>query len=358
MATILGYQATILQILAVIFGIGILVFIHELGHFVSAKKLGAKVEKFTFGLGPEIIGFTRGETRYALCAIPLGGMTKIPGESIDEATGAPGEFFSLQWYKRLIIAACGPIMNYLLAAILFTVVIYFWGIAIPMNEAVIGEIMPGKPADKAGLKVNDRVVAVDKQKITSWVQMAEIIQKNGDKAIDLHVMRDNKELDINVVPEIDPSRKVAVIGIVQGVETKKVGFAASVGYSLKAVVFQSVFTLTYLGEKIIKLEKPELAGPIGVAQILAKAAKAGVEQLLHILAIISVALGLFNLLPIPIVDGGHILFSLVEAVTRRPLNKKVVQYANVGGLALIVFIFIFATYSDIGRLGLKFLSHK
>jgi regulator of sigma E protease len=117
------------------------------------------------------------------------------------------------------------------------------------------------------------------------------------------------------------------------------------------VIYQSVFTLKYLGEKLVRWEKPEIAGPIGVVQVLAKAAKSGWEQLLQLLGVISVALGLFNLLPIPLVDGGHIALSLVEGITRKPINKKVIQATNIVGLAIILLIFVFATYSDIARLG-------
>jgi regulator of sigma E protease len=354
MIHLFGFSITIFQILATVFGVGLLVFIHELGHFLMAKKFKIRVEQFSFGFGPEIIGYTYGETRYSICAIPLGGMVKLPGEDIDTATGSPGEFMSQAWYKRLIIAFFGPFMNYVLAVFLFTIVFYFWGLSIPSNKPIIGDVMEGYPAKLSGLLPGDAVENIDGVPIKDWQQMAEVIHKNPSKKIKVNILREKKSMQILVVPLKDPASGIGLVGIAPSIETKKVNLINSFGYGIKMVVFQTIYTLKYLGDKIIRWEKPEVAGPIGVVQLLAKAAKAGIENLLNFLAVISVALGLFNLFPIPLVDGGHIVLALVEAVTRKPLNKKVVQVSNFVGLSLIVFIFIFATYSDLARLGLKF----
>jgi regulator of sigma E protease len=321
-----------------------------LGHFLLAKKFKIRVEQFAFGFGPEIVGFTYGGTRYSLCWIPLGGMVKMPGEDVDNATGSPDEFLSQPWYRRLIIAFFGPFMNYLLAVLLFVVVISTWGMSKPSSEPVVGEVMAGLPADKAGLKSGDRVMEINAFQVPSWEAMAGYIHQHSGENLAFSVIRDSRPVTVQVVPQKDSATGVGVIGIVPGVVTQKVSFIRSVDLSVRLVVFQSVYTLRYLGEKLIRWEKPEVAGPIGVVQILAKAAKTGWETLLHLLAVISVALGLFNLLPIPLVDGGHILLAIVEGITRKPLNKKVVQVANIIGLAIILSIFVFATYSDIARL--------
>ncbi|MHB9154063.1 MAG: RIP metalloprotease RseP [Endomicrobiales bacterium] len=354
MINIFGLQITIFQVLATVFGVGLLVFIHELGHFLMAKKFRIRVEKFTFGFGPELVGFTYGETRYSLCAIPLGGMVKMPGEDIDNSTGSPDEFLSQPWYRRLLIAFSGPFMNYLLAIALFTVVISHWGIPKPSPEPVIGEVMAGYPAQAAGLKSGDLVLKVNGTPVKGWAEMAETIHRYPDRGVELEVRRDGKEFSVSVTPKKDTATGLGLIGIGPKTEIEKVGLVSSVGLSTKMVVFQSVFTLKYLGEKIVRWEKPEVAGPIGVVQILAKAARAGWETLLHLLAVISVALGLFNLLPIPLVDGGHIFLSIIEGITRRPLNKKVIQVSNLVGLGIIVSIFVFATYSDIARIGASY----
>ncbi len=352
MLNIFGFHITVFQVLAMVLGIGLLIFIHELGHFLMAKYFKLKVEAFAFGFGPELVGFTYGETRYQIRAIPLGGMVKMPGEDIETSTGHPDEFLSQAWYKRAIIAFFGPLMNYLLAVALFTIVIFTWGMGKPSPLPVIGQVMSGYPSEQAGIKPGDKIDKINGVPVASWEEMAELIHKYPGQAVMLSVTRDQSPIEISVTPRKDASTGLGLIGIVPTIEIEKLGFGQSVYLSCKMVVYQSVFTLKYLGEKIIRLEKPEVAGPIGVMQILATAAKTGMPDLLHLLAVISVALGLFNLLPIPLVDGGHIFIALIEFVIRRPVNKKIIQISNFAGLAIILIIFVFATYSDLARLGL------
>jgi len=354
MLNIFGFHITIFQVLAVAFGIGLLIFIHELGHFLMAKYFKLKVEAFAFGFGPELVGFTYGETRYQIRAIPLGGMVKMPGEDIETSTGNPDEFLSQAWYKRLIIAFFGPLMNYLLAILLFTIVIFFWGLTKPSPLPVIGQVMAGYPAEKAGIRAGDRITEINNVPVNTWEEMAVLIHKFPGQEIKITALRDKEAVTLSVTPKKDSSTGYGLAGIMPSVEIEKLGLGESVYLSCKMVVYQSVFTLKYLGQKIIRLEKPEVAGPIGVMQILATAAKTGMPDLLHLLAVISVALGLFNLLPIPLVDGGHIFTALVEFVIRRPVNKKIIQVSNFAGLAIILAIFVFATYSDLARLGLDF----
>jgi len=355
MIHLFGYSITFYVFLATVFGIGLLVFIHELGHFLMAKKFKIRVEQFAFGFGPEIIGFTYGDTRYSICAIPLGGFVKMPGEDVSSATGSPDEFMSQPWHRRLIIAFFGPLMNYILAVVIFTVVFYFWGFSVPSEKPVIGDIMDGYPAKVAGLASGDIVRKINGTATNTWEQMADLIHKSALTKVRIDILRDGKEFAFSITPSKDPVSNAGIIGIAPMIETRKVTLGGSFVLGVKMVVFQTVYTIKYLGMKIIHWEKPEVAGPIGVVQLLAKAAKSGIENLLHFLAVISVALGLFNLFPIPLVDGGHIMLALIEAATRKPLNKTAVQASNFVGLTIIVFIFIFATYSDLARMGLKFL---
>ncbi len=354
MIHIFGFSITLFVFFATVFGIGLLIFIHELGHFLAAKKFKIKVEQFAFGFGPELLGFTYGETRYSLNAIPLGGFVKMPGEDIENATGSPDEFMSQPWYKRIVIVFSGPLMNYLLAIFLFTIVFFFWGVSTPSSKAIIGETMEGYPAKTAGLASGDSIEKINGKSIGSWMDMSDIIHGSPGKNLKLEVLRESKLLQIEIKPSKDPISGLGVIGIAPMIETKRVGLGTSFVISVKFVVFQTVYTVEYLWNKMVHLEKPEVAGPIGVVQLLAKAARSGIENLLHFLAVISVALGLFNLFPIPLVDGGHILIALIEGVTGKPINKKAVQVSNLFGLSIIIFIFVFATYSDIARMGLKF----
>ncbi|MFH1368759.1 MAG: M50 family metallopeptidase [Elusimicrobiota bacterium] len=350
MITILGYEITILQIFTVVFGIGLLIFVHELGHFLMAKYFRLRVEKFAFGFGPELIGFTRGETRYSICAFPLGGMVKLPGEDIDSATGSPDEFMSQAWYKRLLIAFFGPMMNYILAVLLFAGVVYLWGVQKPVPDPIIGQVIEGRPAQKAGILTGDRIISVNAVQVKSWEEMASYIYKHPEENLRFIIERQEKRIKLDIRTAKDSKTGYGIIGVTPRMEYEKYGLAGSVNLGVKLAVFQSVYTLKYLGTKLIRWEKPELAGPIGVIQILAKAAKMGIDNILYLLGVISVALGLFNLLPIPLVDGGHITIAVIECVTRKPINKKLVQLSNFVGLGIIIFIFIFATYSDIARI--------
>jgi regulator of sigma E protease len=284
-------------------------------------------------------------------------MVKMPGEDINSVTGSEDEFLSQPWHKRLVVAIFGPLMNYALAIIIFTFIIFHWGLSDPSPKPIIGEVAQGMPAQAAGIQAGDLVEKVDQTAIASWENLADYIH-GKTTAIKFLIKRAGTELVIPVTPKKDAASGMNLIGIAPEFTTVKASLYKSVDLGTRYVIFQSVFTLHYLGEKIIRLEKPELAGPIGVVQILAKAAKTGPEQLLHLLGVISVALGLFNLLPIPILDGGLIFFSLVEGITRKPLNKKLVATANLVGLCIIIGIFLFATYSDISRISSDFTKIK
>ncbi len=353
MIHVFGFTVTWFQSIAAVAGIGILVFIHELGHFIMAKYFSLKVEQFAFGFGPEIVGFTYGETRYSLNAIPLGGMVKMTGESADTATGSPDEFMSQPWYKRFLIAFSGPFMNYLLAVILFIIVITVWGVQQPSSKPIIGEVLAGYPAATAGFKPGDLVTGIDTVAVHDWEELSGYIHRFPGKPLSFSIDRKGVRSSITVTPSKDAASGIGLIGIAPCIETQTVGLGEAVSASVRMVIFQSVFTLEYLGQKIVRWEKPDLAGPIGVVQILAKAADAGWASLFHLLAVISVALGLFNLLPIPLVDGGHMTLSLIEAVFRRPLGKRTVVMVNYVGLFVIVSVFLFATYSDIVRIATK-----
>lgn len=352
MITILGYQITFFQVIATVFGVGLLIFVHELGHFLMAKKFKIKVEQFSFGFGPEIVGFTYGETRYSICAIPLGGMVKMPGEYADSATGSPNEFLSQPWYRRLTIAVLGPLMNYVLAIAFFSFVVFHWGVSTPSMEPIIGDVIADFPAAQAGLQKGDKITKIDSLAVSSWQELAEYVHKRPNQKLSLAVTREGKEIALEIIPKKEPSSGMGMIGISPLLFNEKVGLISSIGYGARMTVFQSYFTLKYLGEKIVRWEKPELSGPIGVIQVLAKAAKTGWENLLYLLGVISTALGLFNLLPIPLLDGGHIFIAIIEGIIRKPLNKRLIQTANIVGFGIIISIFLFATYSDLARTGI------
>lgn len=340
-----------ITILLIILAFGILIFIHELGHFIAAKILKIKVLQFSFGLGQEIFGKTIGETRYSICVLPLGGAVRLKGENIEELDLQQDSFFGKKWYQRIFVVIMGPVMNYFLAAVLFSILAYFFGVAKFTGEPVIGEVLEGKPAYYAGLKPKDRVLKINDKEINSWSQMAEIINNSVDKELVLEILREKKILKIKVVPQRDIATNRGIIGITPGYEIKKINLLKSIYTGFWQPIALSVYSVQYLFEKIAKLQKPEVAGPVGIVQILSKSVKSGIESFLYTVATISTMLGLFNLFPIPILDGGHIMFAFVEGfITKKIPSKKMYEIANFIGLSIILFLFFFATYSDILRI--------
>lgn len=344
----LGLKISILQLLAVAFGIGLLVFIHELGHFMFAKIYKIAVEKFTIGFGTELFGFTKGETRYSICLIPLGGMVKMKGED-EKSTGAPDEFSSQAWYKRLIIALFGPLMNYFLAAVLFAVVFLSWGVAGPSKLPYIGEVKTNMPAATAGVLSGDLVKQINGKAINKWEEISETISASNG-AISFVLLRGTSTVEVNMNADKDPISGRFIVGIAPKVEYEKVSAFKSIKLAIKVPITQTVFTVKYLYEKIATGKKPELAGPIGVMQFLGKAASDGLASLLYLLGVLSVALGMFNLFPIPVLDGGHIMFAIMEGVSGRKLSAKAVQIATLIGFVFLISVMVFATYGDIARI--------
>lgn len=340
----------ILSIAAVVFTFGIVIFLHEFGHFLVCKLIGIRVERFSFGFGPEIWGFDYGSTRYSFSAIPLGGYVKPAGESPDEVTGDPSEYFSKPWYSRLAVVCAGPFMNYVLAFVLFTGVIFMAGEPVPSTEPVIGELISGFPAQDAGLEKGDRITGINGMEVKTWNQLAKIIHGLPGKEITLSYRRQDMHKDITIVPRSDPARKIGLIGIAQEVTYRKVGFVKSIKMGAHQCYFWTAYTVVTLASKIYHKEKPDLAGPVGIVSMVSKAAHSGLANFIFLVGLISVAVGFFNLLPIPLLDGGHVVLYIIEGISRRKLTGKVMQAVNSVGLAILLGILVFATYSDVMRM--------
>lgn len=347
-----------LQILAIAAGLGFLIFIHELGHFAAAKMCRVRVLTFALGFGPDILKYEYKGTKYALKAIPLGGFCSMAGENPDEATGGEGEYLSLSWYKKIWIAFAGPLSNYLLAVFLFAFLFNIWGVSTVSKSSVIGATVENFPAAAAGLRAGDIINSIAGRKVTAWNEITDALKDKAGQEISFIITRGTYTFDINMTVAKHPVTGTGALGIVPFVEKKEAGFFRSVGLGAVAAVSQSVMTVLYLADKAVSWEKPDIAGPVGVMQVMANAAKSGMEDYIKLLAVISVALGLFNLFPIPLVDGGMIVLFFVEGITRRKISTKVIQVYNTIGLVLIGLIFIFATYSDLLRLGIGKLFGK
>ncbi len=347
-------------LVAIVF-LGILIFVHELGHFLMARLYGVGVEKFSLGFGPKIWGIKRGETEYVLSLFPLGGYVKLLGENPEEELPEDADISRSFSHKPLstkaAIVAAGPMSNLIFAAFVMSMV-YLWGI--PVLEPVVGKVLPNTPAAVAGLMPKDKIVAIEGKRMSSWSDLSGIIQKNPGKPLKLTIKRKDQSLELTVTPEpqetkniFGEKKKVGMLGIVAAgvfrVERSNplTAVARGIGYTVK------IFYLTVLGIiKIIQRVVPakSVGGPILIVQLASQQAKAGLLSLLTFMAFISVNLGVINLFPIPVLDGGHLLFFCIEAVRRRPLSIRTKEMAQQIGLAIIIIIMVLAFYNDIARI--------
>jgi regulator of sigma E protease len=343
--------------------LGVLIFVHEFGHFIVAKLAGVRILKFSLGFGPKIIGKKIGDTEYRISALPLGGYVKPLGESPDEPVAEEDKPFSLTHQsipKRFAIIAAGSVFNIAFACLLFTVIFM---VGTPMLTPQVGKVLDNSPAQRAGLQTGDIIVAVNGQKIELWEELSRIIEGSGGAKLTLTVQRAGRAQTMQLVPEMSSTKDI----LGQEQKSYKIGIVAATvkdaikikRYDPATAVFKGIYQtwnisrLTLLSFiKIIQRTIPAetLGGPIRIAEVAGEFAEAGMVSFVSLMAIISVNLGVLNLLPIPILDGGHILFLLVEAIKGSPLSIKKMEIAQQIGLAIIVLVMVFVFYNDIARL--------
>jgi regulator of sigma E protease len=340
----------ILSLVAVIFTLGLVILLHEFGHFVLCKKFGVRVEKFAFGFGPELFGVTYAGTRFSVCAFPLGGFVKPAGENIEETTGQPDEYFAQPWFKRLAIVYAGPVMNYILAFTLFTGVVFVKGMPEAGTEPVIGNMMVGFPADSAGIRVDDRITKVNGREVKDWEELASTIHKNPETEVELTVQRGDENLTKKVTPKKDETSGKGVIGIMPRPVYKAVTFDVAAREGVKQCYELTRFTISTIVSKIYKRQRPDLAGPVGIVQMVSRAAHSGLDDLVFLIGLLSVAIGFFNFLPVPLLDGGHGAMYLWEGLSGRKLTPNAMSKANGVGIVFLLSLLLFATYNDLLRI--------
>jgi regulator of sigma E protease len=422
--------------------LGVLVFIHEFGHFIVAKRLGVRVEKFSLGFGPKLWGFRRKETEYLLSLLPLGGYVKLAGENPEEAHGHdPSEFSSRSPGDRAKIVLAGPIMNLVLGFALFPLV-FMIGTEIPKyfkeppligwvehdspaseagflpgdriltidgtgvatweklenlitanptrplaitfertgeilektltpraNEAygtgyaglvypiapIVGGVAPRSPAKHAGLKEGDRILSVNDVPVSHWFQIPELIQRGGEKEVRLLIERENQQQTFSLTPRIDARNGSTrpSIGITLSLEVviERYGVIESLQRgTLKAAELVGMTFVVLKRLVCAELPVKTLGGPIMIAQITGEAAKAGFSKVLFLMAFLSLNLAVLNLLPIPVLDGGHVLFLFIEFLRGKPLGVKKMEIAQQIGLALLLILMVVVTYNDLHRI--------
>jgi regulator of sigma E protease len=345
-------MVVIFQILAVVVGLGFLVFVHELGHFFAAKMCKVRILTFAFGFGPDLLKYTYKGTKYCIKAILFGGFISMAGENPDEITGASGEYLSLEWYKKVWISFAGSLLNYILAVLIFVFIFNIWGINTISDGSFIGSVTENSPAARAKFIPGDRIKSIDDVEINTWNDLSYNIKNKAGKQAIFVVERGNFSFDLNMVIAKNPITNFGTIGIGPLISKVKVGFLKSIYIGIKTSISQMIVTVIYLVDKIISFEKPDVSGPIGIVQVMVNATKSGIYDYLRTLAIISIALGLFNLFPIPMVDGGMMILFFIEGLIRKRIGVNVVRIYNTIGLVFILSIFLFATYSDLLRLGI------
>ena len=336
---------------AVILVFGILVFFHELGHFVTAKLTGMQVDEFAIGFGPKLISFTRGETRYSLRLIPLGGYNKIAGMDSDDNISDRGFCTKPAWAKFLVIIT-GSLMNFVLPVLLLFIAFFAYGIPQFNNQPIIGAVDGQKAAYHAGINVGDKITAVNGNNVSTWTEFTETLKTNGVKSVRLSVERSGKPLVIDVVPQFDSKAAKPIIGVSPKVDIEYPGFIKSAQLSITTPIEVAGLILNGFYQMITGKVPADLAGPIGVIDMTSQVAKSGMAALLQFTAFLSINLGIINLLPLPALDGGHIIVIIIEAIRRKPLPGAVLKKIQIIGFALLMTLFLFATIQDVARLNI------
>jgi regulator of sigma E protease len=348
-------------ILATLVVIGVLIFVHELGHFLVAKYLGVGVEVFSLGFPPKLIHKQVGETDYRISIVPLGGYVKLVGENPGTEIApelVPKSFSHRSVGQRFAIVAAGPLFNLMFAVVALSLIFTFTGI--PYFNTEIGGVQAESPAEEAGLRKGDLILSINDQPVHRWEELSHIIRSSGDKTLNIKFRRDNQEKLVSLKPKIMETSNI--FGEI--VSATLIGVSAPEKYEIEKIDPLSAWwhgitytyrilevTLVSFGKLITqKVPLNSLGGPIMIAQVAGKQAEQGAAQLVHFMAVLSINLALLNILPIPMLDGGHLLFFAVEAVRGKPIPVKYREIAQAIGLTALLTLMFFVFYQDILRL--------
>lgn len=339
-----------MTLISAIFVFGLLVLVHEFGHFITAKLTGMRVDEFAIGFGPKLFSKKYGETKYSLRAIPLGGFNDIAGmDPSDNPAGERG-FCEKPVFSRMLVILAGSLMNFVLPVVLFFAIFATVGIGKPATEPIIGGVMAGMSAERAGLQVGDKILTVDGEKVATWQEMLDKVKSfEPNTAIALTYERNAQVEATTVTPQFDEKSKRTLIGIQSQINYEAVtipeALQMAVGHT-KEILFMM---LNALAELFQKPSEAELSGPIGIAQMAGQAAETGLIPLLNFAALLSLNLGIINLLPIPALDGGHFVGLAIEAVRGKPMGARALMYTQRAGIAFLLVLTLYATTSDLVR---------
>ena len=336
----------------------ILIIVHELGHMFAAKKVGIKVEKFSLGFGKKLFGVKKGDTEYIISIFPFGGYVKFAGDDPAERKGTAGEFLSKSPLKRFFVIVAGPLTNYAFAFFLFTAIFVMGS---PSLTTSVGRLLPDYPAANSGIKVDDLIFEIDGKKVKYWDDLTGIIQKDtAGEPLDFKIKRQGRLMNFKIAPRIITTKNIfgqkTTVGMIGIAPREEVVFVRHNPIEAIFLGGQRLFMLTGLTYKGLWLlatgglpVRESVTGPIGIAFLIGEAAKLGFVQLLIIMAHINVALAVFNLLPFPILDGGHVLFLGIEKLRGKPVSARTQEAIGQVALYLLVALALFISWNDINK---------
>jgi regulator of sigma E protease len=366
--SLIGYVVPFLFVLTIV------VFFHELGHFLMARWCGIKVLTFSIGFGPEIVGFNdRYGTRWKISAVPLGGYVKFFGDenaasvpdhaakaAMSEAEKKDSFVFQPVGARAAVVAA-GPIANFVLAIAIFAAI--FMTVGKQTTSARVDTVQPGSAAQAAGFQPGDLVLTINGEKIESFSDMQRIVSVSAGEPLTIEVERGNAQITLKAVPQLKElkdnfgnAHRLGVLGISRSmapgdIKTEKAGPLRAIVMGAQETWFVVDRTLSYISGVFTGREAADqLGGPIRIAQVSGQVATAGFAALFHLTAVLSVSIGLLNLFPIPLLDGGHLLFYVIETIRGRPLSERAQELGFRIGLAIVLMLMIFATFNDILRI--------
>lgn len=339
--------------LAIVVVFGTLIFIHEFGHFILAKRAGVQVDEFALGFGPRLFAVRRGETEYTLRIFPLGGFVRMAGmypqRDQDVTIAPPGRGFNDKTvWQRMAIVVAGPVMNLVLAAVLLILVLS--AVGVPRPTLMVEALEEGRPAAVAGLRPGDRVVAIDDRPLKDWLDLQQRVGASPGRDLTFLVRRDGQELTFVVRPEEEDGR--GFVGIHPAVVVSRFGLAEAVPQGVAWTIRIVVLTISGLAAAIQGEGASDILGPVGIGQQIGKATRLGLNYLMVMAAVLSANLGLLNLLPIPALDGSRLVFLFYEAVRGRPLDQEKENWIHAVGFALLMALLLTVTYRDLLRLNL------
>ncbi|MBI3871784.1 MAG: RIP metalloprotease RseP [candidate division Zixibacteria bacterium] len=348
-------------VLSTIFVLGVLVFVHELGHFLVAKRVGIRVERFSLGFPPKMIGTTIGETEYCISWLPLGGYVKMAGENPDEGepTGDPREFMSKSIGARAMVILAGPVMNFILAIVVFSAVFFCYGRpVVDPDHVVVGPVIKQTPAEAVGIKPGDFILAIDHKEVHQFDEMAHLVHARPGDTVEVLWSRDGELFSARVRTLVDTIQTpagtdtvVGMLGVRMGFGYERLGLLASISAGAAQTISVCRAMVDFLGGLFSGAVSIKMvSGPVGIARFAGEAAREGMNMLLNFMAVLSVNLAILNVLPVPVLDGGHLVFLFFEKLRGRPLTVRQRSIAQQVGLGLLLLLIVTVTYHDVLRL--------